>query len=201
LITSVKQEAGSMSLVESSMQVRVWRPVPEHAYLLMTGIMALLITVSMTIPFASILVGAVLLRSDRWKQIVVIASVGSATGGVILYWIFYHLGWSQIIVAYPDLIRSQVWSDATRWVSTYGAWALLGVAASPLPQTPALIFTAVLPLPATHVFLALFIGKLIKYGIYGWLAANFPHWFDHFIHAVPNGKRYGGVREYVSKFF
>ena len=168
---------------------RLRTTVPERAYLLMTGITALLITVSMTIPFASILVGAVLLRHDRWKEIVLISSLGSATGGVILYFIFYYLGWSQIVVAYPDLIQSKLWSDATQWVSAYGVWALLGIAALPLPQTPALIFTAVLPLPASHVFLALFVGKLLKYGVYGWLAANFPSWFEHLIGEIPYAAR------------
>jgi membrane protein YqaA with SNARE-associated domain len=142
---------------------------------------ALLITVSMTIPFASILVGAVLLRHDRWKEI-------GATGGVILYFIFYYLGWSQILAAYPDLIQSKLWSAATQWVSAYGAWALLGIAVLPLPQTPALIFTAILPLPASQVFLALFVGKLLKYGVYGWFAANFPSWVEHLAHEAPYGR-------------
>src|SRR6516165_6511441 len=62
---------------------------------------------------------------------------------------------------------------------TYGTWALLGFAAAPLPQTPALIFTAVSRLPVSEVFLALFLGKLLKYGVYGWLAAEFPSWFQH----------------------
>ena len=167
---------------------RLRTAVPERVYLLMTGITALLITVSMTIPFAAILVGAVLLRHDRWKEIVLISSLGSATGGFILYWVFYYLGWSQIVVAYPDLIQSKLWADGTRWVSVYGAWALLSIAALPLPQTPALIFTAVLPLPASQVFLALFVGKLLKYGVYGWLAANFPSWVERLAHEVPYGR-------------
>ena len=141
----------------------------------------------MTIPFASILVGAVLLRHHRWKEIVLVSSVGSATGGLILYWLFYYLGWSQIVAAYPDLISSTAWSDATRWVSAYGTWALLGIAALPLPQTPALIFTAMLPLPASKVFLALFVGKLLKYGVYGWLASKFPSCFQRLAREIPNG--------------
>ena len=173
---------------------RLRTTVPERAYLLMTGITALLITVSMTIPFASILVGAVLLRHDRWKEIVLISSLGSATGGVILYFIFYHLGWSQIVAAYPDLVQSKLWSDATQWVSAYGVWALLGIAALPLPQTPALIFTAVLPLPASHVFLALFTGKLLKYGVYGWIAAHFPSWIEHLVREITYPTRGSDVR-------
>jgi membrane protein YqaA with SNARE-associated domain len=148
----------------------------------------------MTIPFASILIGAVLLRRDRWKEIVLVSSLGSATGGVILYLVFHHLAWSPVIAAYPDLTQSKAWSDATRWVSAYGTWALLGIAATPLPQTPALIFTAVSPLPVAEVFLALFLGKLLKYGVYGCLAAQFPLWFKSYAfmgwrkHAAAHGR-------------
>jgi membrane protein YqaA with SNARE-associated domain len=133
------------------------------------------LTVSM-LPFASILVIAVLLRRDRWGEIVILSSLGSATGGLALYLIFHHLGWSQILAAYPDLTQTKAWSDATLWVSAYGTWALLGIAASPFPQTPMLIFAAVSQLPAAGLFLALFLGKLFKYGVYGFFTAKFPSW-------------------------
>jgi membrane protein YqaA with SNARE-associated domain len=148
-----------------------------RAYPLLVGTIALLLTVSMTIPFASILIAAVLLRPARWKAIAAVSSLGSAAGGLIIYLFFHHLGWAYVIDSYPDLLQSKAWIDATRWVSAYGIWALLVVAASPLPQTPALIFTAVSRLPPIEVFLALLLGKLLKYGAYAWLAATFPRWF------------------------
>jgi membrane protein YqaA with SNARE-associated domain len=169
------------SVIGVAMPLRVaLRAISVRAYPLAIGTTALILTVSMTIPFASILIGAVLLRRDRWKEIVVMSSLGSATGGLILYLSFHYLGWSQIAVAYPDLAQSKAWSDATRWVTAYGTWALLGIAAMPIPQTPALIFTAMSRLPISEVFFALFLGKLLKYGVYGWLAAEFPSWFHRF---------------------
>ena len=164
----------------TSMRIDLRRAIPARAYPLMVGVIALVLTISMTIPFASILIVAVLLRRDRWKEIVLVSSLGSATGGLILYLTFHYLGWSQIAAYYPDLPQSKAWADATRWVSAYGTWALLGFAAAPLPQTPALIFTSVSRLPVSEVFLALFLGKLLKYGVYGWLAAEFPSWFQRF---------------------
>lgn len=152
-----------------------------RAYPLLVGSIALLLTVSMTIPFASVLVAAVLLRRRRWKEIALLSSIGSAAGGLLLYVLFHHLGWNQVIEVYPDLVQSKAWIDATRWVSTYGISALLIVAASPLPQTPALIFTAVSGLPPVEVFLALFVGKLVKYSLYAWLAATFPGWFRRLV--------------------
>jgi membrane protein YqaA with SNARE-associated domain len=169
-----------VTVVEMPMRVALLRAIPVRAYPLVIGFIALVLTVSMTIPFASILIGAVLLRRDRWKEIVVVSSLGSATGGLILYLSFHYLGWIQIAAAYPDLMQSKAWSDATRWVTAYGIWALLGIAAMPMPQTPALIFTAMSRLPISEVFLALFFGKLLKYGVYGWLAVEFPSWFERF---------------------
>jgi membrane protein YqaA with SNARE-associated domain len=168
-----------------------------RVYPLLVGGIALLLTVSMSIPFASLLIAAVLLRRERWKEITVFASVGSAAGGLLLYLIFHHLGWSYLIEAYPDLVQSKAWVDATHWVTSYGTWALLAVAASPLPQTPALIFTAVSSLPPLEVFLALFIGKLVKYGAYAWFAATFRSWFEHLVakrafrpcHGLPHARK------------
>jgi hypothetical protein len=53
-----------------------------------------------------------------------------------------------------------------------------------LPQTPALIFTAVSRLPPAEVFLALLIGKSLKYGVYAWLAATFPDYFHRIVAAL-----------------
>ena len=166
------------------MQAYLQEAMPERTYLLTVAIIAFIFTVSMTIPFASILIGAVLLRHVRWKEIVLVSSLGSATGGLFLYFTFYYLGWSQIAAAYPDLLQSKAWSDATRWVSTYGTGALLVIAAMPLPQTPALIFTA-LCRRFRKCFLALFLGKLLKYGTYGWLAGKFPSWFQRLAREIP----------------
>ena len=69
--------------------------MPERTYLLLTvGIIALIFIVSMTIPFASILIGAVLLRHARWKEIVLVSSLGSATGGNRRLVLALKSGWS-----------------------------------------------------------------------------------------------------------
>jgi hypothetical protein len=54
--------------------------MPERTYLLTVGIIALIFMVSMTIPFASILIGAVL-RHARWKEIVLVSSLGRRWAG------------------------------------------------------------------------------------------------------------------------
>lgn len=172
---------GSALLRLHVLETRIWlgmrERVSSRSYPVTVGVLALVITLTMTIPFSYILIGTILLRRDRWWQIVALSSLGSAIGGLVLYLIFHHLGWSRIAAAYPDLAQSQAWADATRWVSAYGIWALLAIAATPFPQTPALIFAAVSRLPLAEVFLALLLGKLLKYGAYGFLTAKFPSLF------------------------
>lgn len=165
-------------VTEARIRAVLERAVSHHHYPLIVGGIAFALTVSMMVPFASVLIPAVLLCRKRWKLIAILSSAGSALGGLTLYLIFHHLGWNQIIASYPDLAQSKGWADATRWLSVYGTPALLVISASPLPQTPALIFTAIYRLPVIEVFFALFIGKLLKYGVYAWLASRFPARFQ-----------------------
>jgi len=133
-------------------------------------------TLSMSVPFASLLVASVLLAPSRWRLIAAGASVGAAVGAAILYLVFHHLGWNQFIERYPDMVRSVAWRDATDWLGRYGVISLLVIAALPLPLTPALVFAAISRLPVLEVITALWIGKLAKYLVYAWVAAKFPHW-------------------------
>jgi uncharacterized membrane protein YdjX (TVP38/TMEM64 family) len=102
------------------------------------------------------------------------ASLGAALGAALLYLAFHHLGWARLFAAYPDVVRSSAWGDATRWLSAYGVPALFVIAATPVPLTPALMFAAISRLPVAEVVLALWIGKLAKYLVYAWLASRFP---------------------------
>ena len=99
---------------------------------------------------------------------------GAALGAAVLYLVFHHLGWAKLFDAYPDVVRSGAWSEATRWLTSYGVASLLLIAALPLPLTPALMFAAISRLPVAEVLLALWIGKLAKYLVYAWMSARFP---------------------------
>jgi membrane protein YqaA with SNARE-associated domain len=173
----------TLHVVQARILIAVQGVTANRVYPLIIGGIAFVLTMSMAMPFVPILIGTVLARRDRWIVIALLSSLGSAAGGLVLYLIFHHLGWNQVIASYPDLMQSQAWSDATRWVSAYGTWALFIIAASPFPQTPALIFTAVSRLPVPEVFLALLFGKLLKYGTYAWLVTKCPSWFHRL--AVP----------------
>ena len=160
--------------LESGLMHALLRRADSPAFPVVVGAAALAAPMSMSVPFATMLVAAVLLARRRWSGIAVGASLGAALGAAVLYLVFHHLGWARLFAAYPDVVRSSAWSDATRWLSAYGVVALLVIAATPLPLTPALMFAGISRLPIVEVVLALWIGKLAKYLVYAWLASRFP---------------------------
>lgn len=160
--------------LESGLLQALERRADSRAFPLVVAGVALLTTVSMSIPFASLLMAAVLLARRRWRSIAMWSSAGAAIGALALYLVFHHLGWNRVFDAYPELVRSVAWSDATRWLTRYGAESLLVIAALPIPLTPALIFAAISRLPVVDVIASLWLGKCIKYMVYAWLTARFP---------------------------
>ncbi|MDZ5455652.1 YqaA family protein [Azohydromonas lata] len=160
--------------LETGLLRALTRHAQRHSFPLVVAAMATAATLSMSVPFASILVAAVLLAPGRWFMLALGGSVGSALGAALLYLVFHHLGWARFFDSYPEVVRSAAWADATRWLGTYGTPALLLISALPLPLTPALMFAAISRLPVAEVIVALWAGKLLKYVVYAWLAAAFP---------------------------
>lgn len=152
------------------------RRADRPAFPVIVAAVAVAATLSMTVPFAPLLIVAVLMAPNRWKSIAVCSSLGSALGAGLLYFTFHHLGWARLFAAYPDVVRSSAWSDATLWLTNYGVAALLLIAALPLPLTPALMIVGISRLPVGEVLVALWLGKLVKYTAYAWLASAFPEY-------------------------
>lgn len=144
----------------------------RRAYPVLVGGLAFLATLSMCVPVVPILSAAVLFNARRWKAVALFAAFGSGAGALILYVVFHHLGWVQLLGYLPELMRSTKWVTIAGWTENYGLAALLVIAASPLPQTPALVVVALAELSPFAVFAAIFSGKLAKYGLTAWLAAR-----------------------------
>ncbi|HJV93099.1 MAG TPA: hypothetical protein VJ572_06440, partial [Azonexus sp.] len=60
------------------------------------------------------------------------------------------------------------------WLQHYGLFALLIIAASPMPQTPALLVYSLVNPPLLGVLAAVGIGKTAKYVFLAWLTARYP---------------------------
>jgi hypothetical protein len=71
------RSSARLRVVESTILVYLRSAIFMRAYPLMVGVLALIFAVSMTVPFASILISAILLRRDHWREIVLLSTPGS----------------------------------------------------------------------------------------------------------------------------
>jgi membrane protein YqaA with SNARE-associated domain len=141
-------------------------PFADHrAFPLLGGILALGATVTMSFPLAPVVSALVALKPSRWRAIVFWAVLGSASGATALTYTFEILSLPLLNARMPELMSSRHWLHLVDWVSRSGWWVLAGVAASPIAQTPALVLAAMLEMPVWHVFLAVAVGKSVKYSL------------------------------------
>lgn len=131
-------------------------------------------TFTMLAPATFVIMSAVLLAPGRWKAIVVQSSFTSAIAATILFVMFEQLGWDQLQAMFPEMHDSATWMRIVDWVQDWGIPALFVVAAMPVPQSPALVFLSVGGHGGSEVMLAIFGGKLVKYGVVAWATATFP---------------------------
>jgi hypothetical protein len=164
-----------LSAIESRLVCTLTRCADHWAFPAFMAGIAFAATVSMAVPFGSLLAVSVLLAPRKWLAIALWSSLGAAMGAALLYLAFHHLGWARFFEIYPEVVKSKAWSDATIWLTTYGVSILFLIAALPLPLTPALMFAAISRLPAMEVLTALWLGKWLKYSIYAWVSSKFPN--------------------------
>lgn len=150
-----------------------------HTLSLVAMGLALAGTVTAAYPVTAVIVPAALLAPRRWRRLTLLTALGSALGATLLVEFFHHLGWNQIYARFPELASRREWAEVMDWVVAYGALALFLISASPLPQTPALIVFAIGRHDYFAVFVAMFCGKLIKYGLFAWAASRFPERFSN----------------------
>ena len=93
---------------------------------------------------------------------------------------FHHLGWQTITEQYPDMVQLEALQVAKDWLGHYGLLALLVIAASPMPQTPALLVYSMVNPFAPGVVLAVGAGKAVKYTALTYLTARYPGRFVKF---------------------
>lgn len=180
------------SRIEGLLQRLIRHAAEGPGFLLVCLALAFGGTLSGTAPTTAVVVPAALLAPHRWRQISALTALGSALAATLLVIGFHNLGWEQIYERFPQLATHVIWRRVMDWAADYGAVALFLVAASPLPQTPALIFFGIARLDIFSVFIAMLAGKLIKYGLFAWLATRFPERFSNGIRGFIRYLRYRG---------
>ncbi|WP_291994359.1 hypothetical protein [Candidatus Accumulibacter sp. ACC003] len=150
------------------------RSVGHRYYALVVALIAFVTTITFSFPFVAVLIPAVLLAPRRWANLAVLCGVASGFGAAALVEIFQYLGSDLVLARYPELQTTEVWRLASEWLQSWGLLAILIIAGSPMPQTPALLFCALANVSSPGILVAVAIGKTVKYLFMAWATAQYP---------------------------
>ena len=143
-------------------------------YPLVVTLICFISTVTFSFPFAAMLIPAILLAPRRWLSIGLLCGIASGCAAAVLVEIFHYVGHEFVIARYPELLQLKGWQWASEWLQRYGLIVMLIIAASPMPQTPALLLCALANLPTLGILVAVGVGKTVKYLFLSWLTARYP---------------------------
>jgi membrane protein YqaA with SNARE-associated domain len=168
------------SLIPAWLRTTLAASAADRYYPLVVAFFAFAVTLTFSFPFAAMLVPATLLAPQRWLSLGLLCGLGSGLGASALVQVFHSVGWEAIAQHYPELVQMESWQWANEWLLRYGLLALLVIAASPMPQTPALLVYAMVDPFWPGVVLAIGTGKALKYTLLTWLTARYPGRFLKF---------------------
>lgn len=149
-------------------------------YPLVLALIAFVSTATFSFPFAIVLIPAVLIAPRRWLIIGLLCGLSSGLGGAVLVEIFQFMGREIVLARFPQLAGSEGWQFISHWLKDYGLFALMIVAGSPLPQTPAVFLYALTGPSTLGVLIAIATGKTVKYVFLSWLVARYPTRFKEY---------------------
>ena len=128
----------------------------------------------MIIPTEGILITTTMLRPKRWWAIALWLCTSSALGALCLAVVSSWFGPPIVQYLFGDISLNQGWLQAEQTIRSYGPWALIAIVISPLPQHPAIVISALAKMPLPLLFAMVWLGRALKYGVFGWMASHAP---------------------------
>jgi membrane protein YqaA with SNARE-associated domain len=139
------------------------------------GVLAFLATVTVMVPVSTLVMLTALLQPRRWVASALWASAGASVGGMLIVMATTAWGLPFIEALLPEWLPKL--DEVRPLIAQWGVWGLAALAATPLPQTPALLLWGLLGLGGGAAGLSLLLGKLLKYSLVAAASARIPGFF------------------------
>lgn len=135
-------------------------------YPLLVGGLAVISAATSLYPFGPVIVAATVFAPNRWRGVIVGASLGAVIGASAFALFVQGVGGGLIDSQFPALRETAIWEHSAYWIKQHGSLALAAIAALPVPQMPAMILAALSEMGLFSIALALLVGKTLKYTVY-----------------------------------
>ncbi len=137
------------------------------------------------IPTDIFVVSAVMAKPRKWIFVSVFTAISSSLGALGAAALCMHLGEPALVKYFPGVVGSSAWVWTDTYMTKYGLWALIGFSAGPLPLQPAVLIAGLTKQNLFLTFLGVFIGRILKYPLECWLAAQCPHYLEKLFFISP----------------
>ena len=108
---------------------------------------------------------------ERWWYYAIMAAIGSVIGGYVTY----HIARKGGEEALEKRLKPKQAKRAKEAFGKHGAWSVVigGMAPPPVPIVPFLATAGAMQYPPHKFVLSLAAGRLIRFGLVGWLASRY----------------------------
>ncbi len=146
---------------------RLWYPP-------LLGLLAAADNFIVVIPNDGLLISSSMLRPRRWLSLAIWIAIGSTLGAFLLAVLIEAHGMPWVLELIPGLDSSSAWVWTERFFDNYGLIVVFLIAATPLPQQPAVILATISSIPLWQIVVVVFIGRLIKFLVMAYISTHAP---------------------------
>lgn len=149
-------------------------------YMLLVSFLAALDIFILIIPTDFFVICTSALKPKSWIKTFLWITTGSALGALAMAMVLRNLGIPFLESLGVEILDPSQWPRITSFIESHGALALGLLAFGPFPLQPGAIAIAATDMPLSVIFIAVWIGRSVKYALFSWAAAFAPK----FIHRI-----------------
>lgn len=122
----------------------------------------------------ALLLPAVMVRPKKWAISSMWATIGSSVGATSFAYLTSLYGEAIVNHFMPGALYSKSWLESSRYINQHGFLGLGFISLGPLPQHVAVAIAGLAHMNLDEIFLAIFIGRGLKYFFLSWAVVHSP---------------------------
>ena len=135
---------------------------------------------------------------NKFMFVAVLNALGALAGFTVFVSLTERHGVDWVRESYPSIFTSKHWSRTERVMKSFGWGGCVGLSAMPLPLHPLVLLGMLTGMSRASILSAVFLGRLIKYAVFGWVATRSPEMLRYLgVKQIPRrgGDRGGGGKK------
>lgn len=153
-------------------QLRLYSKFWWYPYLI--GLLVAVDSFILIVPTDAMTVSAVMLEPKKWIRYAMLVAISSSIGAILLAVMVDFYGMDFIHAVFPGLDQTRMWQWTDEFMGSYGLLVVFAIAVTPLTQPPSIILAALSHMPLAYIFLAILLGRSIKYLLIAWISTHAP---------------------------